>query len=150
MINKRNIKIQQEILKSLLKEEKIFYYVTDEQKLIVTNNGYVAYVMPEEDFKVSLNDNQRSSSFKCFMAEYKESTVLRKTANIIEKGKDTYQEFVNEYFSVYVDRKLFKLFGQGEFVYKGSSSKSAVFIEENGELIGFVMPVNPKIFERGE
>lgn len=150
MINKRNIKIQQEILKSLLKEEKIFYYVTDEHKIFVTNNSYVAYVMPKEDFKVSVSSNQYTAMLSHFLSDYKKASVLRKTGNIIEKGKDNYQEFADDDFQVYVDRKLLKLFGQGEFVYKGTGSKSAVFIEEYGELIGFVMPIHPKVLKGGE
>lgn len=70
MINSRNIKIQQEILKSLLKEEKIFYYVTNEHKLFVTNNSYVAYVMPEKDFKLLL-DCKQNGLFAMFDNDYK-------------------------------------------------------------------------------
>lgn len=150
MINQRNIKIQQEILKSLLKEEKIFYFVTDNQKLIVTNNAYVAYVIPEEDFKVSINYNQYSPIFEEYLKQYEKAVVLRKTNVLIKKDKSYFLSFVNEHFKVYVDEKFFKLFGQGEFVYKGNSSKSVVFIEENSELIGFVMPVNPNWLKGGE
>lgn len=150
MINSRNIKIQQDILKSLLKEEKVFYYVTNDQELFVTNNVYVAYVMPEEDFKVSLNYNHQARMFLNFADDYKKAPVLRETDVIVKRGEKLYQNFDGGNFEVYVDLKLFKLFGQGGFTYKGSSSKSAVFIEENGELIGLVMPTDPEYLKGGE
>ena len=150
MINSRNIKSQQDILKSMLKEEKVFYYVTNDQGLFVSNNEYLAYVMPEEDFKVSLNYNHQWPMFLRFADDYKKAPVLRETNVIVKKGKKRYQEFDGGTFEVYVDLKLFKLFGQGEFTYRGNGPQSAVFIEENGELIGLVMPVRVKDLNGGE
>lgn len=115
----------------------------DDGRVLLTPDGFVAVVIPRDDFKLAVNkfvrlrktivdgvDNAPELELTCDCRYTTPKKIIRR----LKLGSDK---------SVYVNDKYIKFFGTG-VGYKGSESKVFVCEKNSNELIGLIMPIHPK------
>ena len=90
------------------------------------NNNNVK-IMPESTLKIFINDNQ----FENVTLTYDKKEVDKKTLRVFNKGDE----------NIYIDESLIKYFDLENSSFKGKNRKSPIYIYENYNLVGLVLPV---------
>lgn len=144
------LKIQQEILKSLLSDGKdsVHFFDYDSDHTFVTTNWKVGYILPNESLRVILRDAQTMME----LTDEIISTVL--LANRLV-GTDEYRNggVARKYFrkdnpetAIYIDTNLLKHFRYPELYQKKGDPTGQVVVTERvvgsseDEIVGIVMP----------
>lgn len=113
----------------------------DDDRILLTADGFAAIVMPQGDCKLDLSKLTRLNS--SVVKDVNEASELELTRDCKYSGSKSIirRLKLDSDKSVYVNDKYIKLFGEG-VSYKGNKSK--VFVLENDKLIGLIMPIYPK------
>ena len=115
----------------------------DDGRILLTADGFVAVVMPQDDFKLDANrfvrlektvvdgvDNAPELELTCDCKYTTPNKIIRRLKLDSDK-------------SVYVNDKYIKFFGSG-VNYKGSKRKVFVCEKNSNKLIGLIMPIHLK------
>lgn len=139
------LKIQQHILKLRMqnKPEKLMWSENDDYTIIVANY-WAAYIPKEFCF---LDAEKLCGTEKINVAEFTKfqyTEAFKKSNMTVEYQGSKLVIFEHEDTKVYINEKYLKLFDTPNAEYCGSNHKSPICILEDGNLIGFVLPVNYK------
>lgn len=140
-------KIYSDIIKSCLKDGNIllgFY----EEKVFVSTDGYLGYFIPKNEFLLNidilLNGRNSSTIVDSFKESMKNSNEAHLTGDlkVIEDKKIKAVKIENSKTYAWVNEKYLVNFENATF--KISSPISGVWVYEDEELVGLVMPVRVK------
>lgn len=157
---KNAIKIQSEIMKRIKKygehkeRRNAVYSVTEicgKEKILVTLDGFTAYCFNSNEFYLNASKMGEMNSLKTIFAENEITTQEPiEATGVIKKCKNVNAvEFENKNFKVYLDEKLIKNFGKIEdLIFAGKGAYKAVYVFEYGEIVGVIMPLNPRNIEK--
>lgn len=141
------IKYQCDLIKMYDKDKHIKikwdYTGIDRKKLIMTVDGFVACIIPINMFYLGDQFKTASTRWTGFhqlisgLDQYEDANEWK----ILQEGKkQLYKLIANEHFA-WIDSKKLKYFNQENMSFKIEDEKSPVMVYENGDLVGFVMPV---------
>lgn len=139
------ISAQVEVLKEALKKKNTVIYGVLLDNVII-GNGSVLYIIPKKKCGVDLtnidgnvnivpettlkniiNDNQYEN---ITLMDYKK-VAGNKTLRVFRKGDE----------NIYVDESLIKYFDLKNSTFKGHNSKSPIYIYEDDNMVGLVLPI---------
>lgn len=140
-------KIFKELISSWDKKSNTVRYGIEDGYVYLVPDGYRMFKIPEEDFIIDMGKafpslGPLTNPKRMFNAEGteedKRSSILRITEN-----KRTIVKIEGEKSYTWVNVKFLDYF-EGEVTYRVSTPKAPVFVYENGEIVGIVLPVNFK------
>lgn len=134
------IKCQQQALTS----DRVGVLELDDDKMLLTADGYTAVTMNRDDCKLDISRLHRLP--KTVVDGIDEASELKLTCDckyINSKRLVRRLNSVSGGESVYVNDKYIKLFGTG-VSYKGDKSKVFVCEKYSGKLVGLIMPIRLK------
>ena len=147
--------IQVDILKkdlSRLKDKRIHYAVDQKNGLIFcTPNSFVGYFIKCEDFKIDVNKLNDLAYHERIDYFYPDAAIVKPVLkeNITKVFNDNGKDItITKIGNKWVDVKLLAYFDKdATFMSDPNSTISMIWVYENDELCGLVMPV--RVTERG-
>ena len=140
------IHAQVEVLKEALKNKNTVIYGVLDDKVII-GNGNRLYIIPKKECGVDLTNLDsnnvkimQESTLKNFMNDDlcdnltltdDKKVVDKKTLRVFSKGDE----------NIYVDESLIKYFDLKNSTFKGRNKKSPIYIYEDYNMVGLVLPV---------
>ena len=142
------ISAQVEVLKEALKNKgvknPVIYGVLDGKAII--GNGYRLYIIPKNECGVDLTSIDSTnvkimnqSTLKGFINDAKCTSVILTGLKKVVDNK-TLRVFVNGNENIYVDESLLKYFDLKKSTFKGRNRKSPIYIYEDYNIVGVVIP----------
>ena len=139
------INAQVEVLKEALKNKNTVVYGELLDNVII-GNGNRLYIIPKKECGVDLTNIDsnnvkimQESSLKNFMNDdLCENVTL--TNDIKVADKKTLRVFSNGNENIYVDESLIKYFDLENSTFKGKNEKSPIYIYEDYNMVGLVLP----------
>ena len=143
------INAQVEVLKEALKKKNtVIYGVLDDK--VIMGNSHRLYIIPKKECGVDLTNIDSNNvkimqelSLKNFMNDnLYENVTLTDDKKVVDKK--TLRVFNNGDENIYVDESLIKYFDLENSTFKGRNRKSPIYIYEDYNMVGLVLPVNIK------
>ena len=141
------INAQVEVLKEALngkRKHKVIYGTLDDK--VIIGNDTRLYVIHKEECAIDLTNVAcvqvlQESTLKNFVND-NESTEIE-LANDIKKLDDkiTVRVFTNGKENIYLDERLIKNFDLKNSTFKGRNRKSPIYIYEDYNMVGLVLPI---------
>ena len=141
------INAQVEVLKEALKKKNTVIYGVLDDKVII-GNGNRLYIIPKKECGVDLT-NIDSNNVK-IMQELSlkniindnlyDNVILTDDKKVVDKK--TLRVFSNCNENIYVDESLIKYFDLEKSTFKGRNKKSPIYIYEDYNMVGLVLPFN--------
>ena len=140
------INAQLEVLKEALKNKNTVIYGVVLDNVIIGNCNRL-YIIPKQECGVDLtniyNNNvkiMRESSLKNLINDNLfENVTLTDDKKVVDKK--TLRVFTKGDENIYVDESLIKHFDLEKSTFKGKNRNSPIYIYENYNLVGLVLPV---------
>ena len=140
------INAQVEVLKEALKNKNTVIYGTLLDKVII-GNCHRLYIIPKKECGVDLTNIDsnnikimRESSLKNFINDnLYENVTLTNDKKVVDKK--ILRVFSNGNENIYVDESLIKYFDLENSTFKGKNRKSPIYIYENYNMVGLVLPI---------
>ena len=140
------INAQVEVLKEALKNKNTVIYGVLDDKVII-GNGNRLYIIPKKECGVDLTNIDsnnvkimQESTLKNFMNDnLYENVTLTDDKKVVDKK--TLRVFSNGDENIYVDESLIKYFDLENSTFKGRNRKSPIYIYEDYNMVGLVLPV---------
>lgn len=131
--------VHDEMLKCALKDDRIIIGEW-EDKILVSPDGYKSYIVPADKFFLDVEKVLRGRpkfQTDSFIKQERDAKQIFMTndVKILKNGT------VIKIGEKWVDMKNLKAFENPQFTTTGSRF-SPIYIYENSELVGFIMPVN--------
>lgn len=140
------INAQVEVLKESLKNKNTVIYGVLLDNVII-GNGNRLYIIPKKKCGVDLTNIDRNnvkimqeSTLKNFINDnLYENVTLTDVKKVV--NKKTLRVFSNCNENIYVDESLLKYFDLENSTFKGRNKKSPIYIYEDYNMVGLVLPV---------
>ena len=145
------LKIQQDVLKALLKDERVGHCKLKDGRVLITTCGAVAHIIPEADLHLRLDSRPEATSLRGLVdvaATYYAEHELTPTDNYIRAGK--VREYIRNFDDVitYIDVANLKNFDKDAKLYQRGNNLAPVTVserlplEKEPSVVGVVMPMN--------
>lgn len=141
-------KINTEILKMSFKKNSRVLIGIDDEKIFVCPDGYVAFILDSKDFKLDLKKILDGRPTTNIIKDHMKRITDSKSASIVDfldveddkKKKIRVAQLENDETRAFVNTKYFKYFNN-DARFKIISPTSQVYVYENEECVGFILPV---------
>lgn len=132
-------KLQKDFLSKMLSQKYIFYGYKDDK--IGLADERAVYIMQKKDCMLNMENVPREPiKLDVFMGNERDAMLAVKIPELIQaKGKKLLIHLCAGDMHVYVDQDLVKYFAP-DAQYFISGAKQPVYIKENDEIVGLVMP----------
>lgn len=138
------IKTQKEILTLCLKGKPVVFGKVKDK--VVYGSDHHVYITPDKQVGIdftNLRQPIKQSTLECIIND-KDADEVYLSPNIIADGKDKLRVFENGDIKIYVNEKLLKNFDLLHSTFKGTTPVRAVYIYEDGVMVGLVLPTRYK------
>ena len=139
------INAQVEVLKEALKKKNVVIYGVLLDSVIM-GSSFRLYIIPKKECGIdltSVDSNNvkiiQESTLKCFINDDKYTSVMLMDDKKVV-GKKTLRVFSNGNENIYVDEYLIKYFDLEKSTFKGRNRKSPIYIYEDDNMVGVVLP----------
>ena len=136
------IKAQQEILTDYLKEKKVIFAKVDDK--VVYGTPFKLYITPKDKVGINLDSTLIKEDTMRRILNDKDAEDVYLSEECIKEDKKMIRCFKNCDIKIYVDEKLLKNFDLPNCTFKGTKPTNGVYVYENENMVGFVLPIRLK------
>jgi hypothetical protein len=134
------------------KNPRVLHESLEDDKIMISPDGFVAFVINEKDFKLDANKlGGEPTQIMSALIKQRDNAKPAEIVGYIDHptNKGEVAQIKNDETFTYVDKKYLKYF-EKDATFSIVSPKSQVYVYEYENFVGFIMPIHPSVMKEGE